>query len=383
MQMDGDGFAGPLMTIWSEVDADETHEIYYTLDPTIDGLVEAYYILLRPLISFQVPLFSGEAGQEIIDIWHLALWVAACRFAAFHLRFDQPVTPDWARRFDAEVREALSARAPGVNSVSLGVTVAPELAATARDAQHIVISLFTREIFKEFSTAIWNCLFILGDEAPLRGRPDIVLSNATRRRPFVQWLGRAIVPYLVYITQHVHRSRLPVTSSVSQAAAICALATSELQTKFVLAHEYGHVSLGHLSDSGAPLETITARETEASRFGLEWAFDSAEHEHQGDVWTALRWLCMFQHLDRLVANLLVGERASLNAAGVLSWEPVLASFKPTNLAADDGYEKVGTLLLSELGESLIAKGSIWIRALARTLARPANVGPVPNWWLEL
>ncbi|MEM7290765.1 MAG: hypothetical protein AAF412_10430 [Pseudomonadota bacterium] len=135
--------------------------------------------------------------------------------------------------------------------------------------------------------------------------------------PQIQRMARALFPYWVMANEDIEPRKMPFVSVTSGRAFEFALAVTLIQLRFILAHEFAHVFLGHFDRQAKSVEERTSIEKEADEFAFYYLSEQAKWEGGVDLemlWVASRWLFRYQFCEMVAGQILRGN--SLDPSGL-------------------------------------------------------------------
>jgi len=342
-------------------------------DDSVKELWELYYILMRSgLVLFGSP--SEELNKALLE-WKRASLNHASDFTFKHIQTQKPIQPSWIT-LCKPLQHALMTEYPALEQVNLTVTMEPRFHARALSGTEIVISSLTRNCLREFNMVLWSQM-----ECEAK---DITLPE---ERPDLRTVARLLLPYFIFNHDFIPVGRLPYTGTPSKEHFLTALITTQLQAMFIVAHEYGHIALGHLPTTGLSLADRLSLENDADEFAIVTLLkfvEKDEHIARGDVWIALRWLYLYQMLDEIVGMLLRGQIPDFEKLAFQERIPTLYRH-----VAKGGVERhkniqeiIGSVVLLALKGALMKKGTEFVRSVSNYLSSK-SVKHEYTWWEEL
>jgi hypothetical protein len=156
---------------------------------------------------------------------------------------------------------------------------------------------------------------------------------------------------------------------------------------FILAHEFGHIVLGHLGHKSLTKTQKLQFEREADQFAYEAMLQVLQSEEEsstvGDLWTAVRWLYQYQLLDEIVGNLLANEDVVLDDLWLQQRKIDKPSLFPKDMSREDNVlECRGTMMLMSLKHELINLGREFLKLVSDELST-LEPGPNSSWWTKI
>lgn len=394
----GTPLAGGRLLIW---DPDSYVEILKPLMPSV-SLAEYRDITdaqaLRPLIRLYYQLLSmssvivGEPPSiESLKEAQKELFAAAAALTVAHTRQGGLVWPTWCLNYCGELVRILHERFPAVSRTRISVGHEPHIRASVDSEGLLHMSAFVRGLLFTVAAGLYeNHMQTLIDAVRTNTSPTSTLSPEElrdMRRRSMRGIARLVLPHMISALTPVDpRHFVPV--SVSEPASVAwGSYTATLETQYVLAHEYGHIVLGHMSAQATSDRHVN--EVAADRFANMALRRLPEPTTAADILIAREWLIMFHYVERIVGALLQGRQPDAEDLGAMSlraWQSHDMAYA-LNRANDISPEQwnlgmTGSGLLEYLGGRLIALGPQWICGLAERL-RCAPRDGMGDWWEDI
>jgi len=382
---DADGYFFQALKAVQEADNDAVLKTMASLvldDPSLLKLQHLYYLEVRSGMVLVCKSMFGpfeEKFMKAIDQWRKNSYWISMILTHIHLSNQSAITPSWLDFYLGELQEVLEGQYPTIRKVNFKVSVEPRFKARTISSNRIEISAFTRTLLRHYNMIIWNLI-----EAEITSGEQINLSML----PDIQGLARMILPYLIFSYEHMPVGRLYSSNWILRKELfLVVLNITKLQVMFIIAHELGHIILGHTQKKCRNDLDKLHFEREADQFAFKAVLQVVQlnkHLTVGDLWIAVRWLYQYQLLDEVVGNLLTKETIVLEDLRFDIRKNDMYSLLPKEqMSRDDNLlEMRGTLMLMSLKHVLIELGYEFLKFVSNELV---NLIPGENvfWWTKI
>lgn len=360
----------------SEIDARDS-EIAAVLnsrifEPAVFELLNTYYFQLRASLTSigdgpDLPKRFAEARRQILQV--------AARLTLQHLRSGIPEKPAWIEGTRRAVVEASKAEFADASRISIRLDQIPRLQCRALPSGEVCISAFTRPFFSHLSLCVYSLIDSLSDETWQEEFQEAETA-----------LIRMTLPYFIFMNDVVPVSRLPQMGAPDLGVFESAQIATEIQMRFLLAHEFGHLLEGHPLSRPQDRASALEREYVADAFAYRMTMGSLSDELVVVAYPSLRWIFHLQQLDEVVGCLLRGRVPEVESLAFDQRKnrlySVLTKVRPVPRVAWK-KENAGTALLMSMKHRILGLGCDKLRAIADELSRDLNVATAQPWWEAL
>lgn len=338
---DIDGYVGPALDFMTPATPEAQEWKSHRLK------LATYYYLLRSAVVLGIDV-EAEAFKSLCAT---SLEGAKSLLAA---NLDLP-NAWWITDFRERIKGAGVASPERLEKISVQTVIRPQIYAYSfPGSRRIEVSAIVREHLRTVNLILLTISRGLLDPAT---RADTLATGEN--------VIELLLPYVFSLYfPNVDHSSLPVPRTPSREVFLQACEVSQIQSHFLLAHEYAHML--HHEGRRPSIEL----ELEADNFAYDLLLDSSEffkgrHRHQ--AYMSVRWLFLYLSLDRIVGAVLSDYEPDWIDTPIRDRDALLVPRTSTVTAAAEEHNLrlAGDSLLFHAKHDLRERGVDWIKEQAR------------------
>lgn len=373
LYIDSDSFFGPAMFPETESMTHQLEGIPIEIDTqSWQSVFEQYYLGLRSTLILGAVTSEEERkeGLNFLKEWREACIAPAIYYTKKHFTSTASLPIDFLRVNRMEIINTVKHDYKDVEKVIIKLSMKPSISAQIKNNNTIVFPALVRTLLTHCNLVLINEAFsIIEDEQYTIDR---------------RYLARFIFPYLLFCHDDISVGNLPWVGAYSEEAVKVAFTYTDLQIKFILAHEYGHILLKHFDY----IHDRTERgklENEADAFAMDVLMKELENDVgvlKSNVFTAIRWLFKYQLLEERIGVLIRGDNLSDH---VSTYENRRSSFQSElinryGLPSTSKIDMCGFAEIVELQNILSEYGKELINAIIHAFNKFKQAREVDPWW---